>query len=447
MRNTLLIALCLAGVHAMGVPENLLPVKDFQNGLTGWQLKPGPATFATVLDEGRFVQLAPKQANWGLNSSALTIGKEIDFDHAYNATASLKNLGLETGVFAFSVCAYDASGKRLIQMSAHHLSTKSKHHDWQTESLDFGKGTARVLPPTTHTVRLRFSFYDPSGKPSGTVQMRDACVTEQDLGPFPDWPASILADVGDLQVRFESRSFWTLYRIDYKGARLCLDRFGSHYGTVANFAGTGFIGSGHTENEDEKLLELSLNVDGQTCPRPEERYRCETIQLRKRSRLRGLLVSSLVTVADGRIIEDVSLEAEKPEKMNLIYHFMHPWTTQMSDYLAETPDGTRLSGTFVDDEKQKICKPLKWSAVYSRELEKGAVTVVWDVPKDLPWQTRYWDMPGRYRKHYFTTFMGTEVPTKKSFHYQVVTIPFAATAENWQERAADVAAGAEGPAE
>jgi hypothetical protein len=435
----------------MAAPTNLLPVQDFANGLAGWQLKPGPADFATVETDGemagRVVQLAPRNTNWGLNSAPLTVGKEIDLSHAYTAAATIRNAGISQGVFAFSVCAYDAAGKRLVQMAAHHLSAASTAHDWVTKSLEFGKGTARSLPAETHTVRLRFSFYDASGKPSGTVLVRDASVVEKDLGPFPDWPASILADVGDLQVRFESRSFWTLYRIDYEKVRLCLDRFGSHYGTVANFAGTGFIGSGHTENEDEKLLELALAVDGKPCPTPADHYACASVQLRKRSRLRDLLVDSLVTVADNRIVEDVRLRAEKPTKVNLIYHFMHPWTTQMSDYLAELPDGSQVSGTFVDDKKQKICKPLKWSAVYSRELAKGAVTVVWDVPQDLPWETRYWDMPERYRKHYFTTFMGAEVPTDREFHYRVVTIPFAAPADGWREKATAVARAAEPPAE
>jgi hypothetical protein len=451
MRCASFVISLLLGVTLMAAPKNLLPVQDFRNGLTGWQLKPGPADFATVEDKeemaGQVVRLAPHDTNWGLNSAPLTVGQEIDLDHAYTASAALKNVGIEQGVFAFSVCAYDAAGKRLLQMAAHHLSTKSKPHDWLTKTLEFGRGTARALPAETHTVRLRFSFYDASGKPSGTVLVRDASVVEKELGPFPDWPASILADVGDLQVRFESRSFWTLYRIDYEKVRLCLDRFGSHYGTVANFAGTGFIGSGHTENEDEKLLELALTVDGKPCPKPADHYTCASIQLHKRSRLRDLLVDSLVTVADNRIVEDVRLRAEQPTKVNLIYHFMHPWTTQMSDYLAELPDGTQVSGTFVDDKKQKINKPVKWSAVYSQELAKGAVTVVWDVPEDLPWQTRYWDMPGRYRKHYFTTFMGAEVPTGREFRYRVVTLPFAAPAADWQAKAKALAGAAERPTE
>lgn len=447
MSRLLILTSLFAGASLMAEPVNLLPVKDFAAGLTGWQLQPGPADFATVEPGGQIVRLAPQAANFGLDSAPLTVGTELDPAKAYVASAQLRNEGLTQGIFAFSICAYDAAGKRLAQMAAYNLNTKTPAHDWVTKSLTFGKGTPRLLPEGTATVRLRFSFYDPAGTPAGTVLVRDACVTEQDLGPFPEWPASILADVGDLQVRFERRSFWTLYRIDYTGTRLCLDNFGSHYGTVANFAGTGFIGSGHTENEEEKLLELNLTVDDKPCPTPADSYTCQRIELRKRSHLRALEVDTVVTVADNRIVEEVHLRTKEKADFNLIYHFMHPWTTEMSDYLAELPDGTKVNGAFDGDSKQKISQPVKWSAVYSQMLGKGAVTIVWDIPADLPWQTRYWDVPTRYRKHYLTTFMNAEVPVDRDLRYRVVTIPFAATAEEWQAKVATLVAASPPPTE
>jgi hypothetical protein len=393
------------------------------------------------------VRLAPQATNFGLDSAPLVLGAELDPEKMYVASASLKSEGLTHGIFAFSVCAYDEKGSRLVQMAAHNLSVTSQPHDWVTKSLTFGKGTPRVLPEGTHTVRLRFSFHDRDGKPAGTVLVRDAAVVEQDPGPFPNWPASILADVGSLQVRFERRSFWSLYRIDHEGVRLGKDSFGSHYGTVANFAGLGFVGTGHTENEDEQVIDLDFRVDGQRQPTPAEAYTCGKIELRKRSRLRTLDVQSYILVADGRIVEEAILSAREDTPCSLIYHFMHPWVHDMSDYLAELPDGSRVDGEFVGDKAQKISQPTRWSAVYSRTLGRGAVTVVWDVPEDLPWQTRYWDVPDVYRKHYFTTFINAEVPTGREFRYRVVTIPFAADAADWQKIAADVAAANPRPAE
>lgn len=446
-RSSLVFACLLAGLPVLAEPENLLPVKDFRDGLTGWRLQPGPAEFATVEEDGQVVRLAPRAANFGLDSAPLTLGAELDPGKTYIASAMLKNEGLTHGVFAFSVCAYDAKGNRLSQMAAHNLSVNSPTHDWQAKSLTFGKATPRVLPEGTHTVRLRFSFHDRDGKPGGTVLVRDAAAAEQDPGPFPDWPASILADVGRLQVRFERRSFWSLYRIDHEGVRLGKDSFGSHYGTVANFAGLGFVGTGHTENEDEQVIDLELRVDGQRQPVPAESYACGRIELRKRSRLRTLDVVSSILVADGRIVEEARLSAREETRCSLIYHFMHPWVHDMSDFLAELPDGNRVEGAFVGDKAQKVSRPTRWSAVYSRTLGRGAVTVVWDVPDDLPWQTRYWDVPEVYRKHYFTTFVNAEVPTGREFRYRVVTIPFAADAESWQQTAAAVAAANPRPAQ
>jgi hypothetical protein len=252
-------------------------------------------------------------------------------------------------------------------------------------------------------------------------------------------PPEIMAELGDIEIRFESRSFWTLYRIDYKGTRLCLDRFGSHYGSVANFPGVGFIGSGHTENEDEQVLDLKLFVDGKLVKKPEPTVGCREIRLVKTSRIRDLVLSTEIDVREGRIVEDVRLKADKPTPVNLIYHFMHPWTPSATEYSAELLDGTLIEGVFNGDRSQKIDKPTRWSAVYDGPSGKGAVTRVVDAPTDDDWRTRYWDVPDRYRKHYLVTFLNKTVPADREFHYQVVTIPFEASQEQWKAEAARLA--------
>ena len=254
------------------------------------------------------------------------------------------------------------------------------------------------------------------------------------------WPREITARVGDLEVRFESRSFWTLYRIDYQGTRLCHDRWGSHYGSVASFPGVGFIGSGHTENgETEEIVDLKLFVDGQPVARPESTQRCRRIRLRKRSRIRDLVLNTQIDVEGDRIVEEVRLEAERPTPVNLIYHFMHPWTHTATQYCAELLDGKRVEGLFKGDRSQKIDQATRWSAVYDRPSGKGAVTCVLAAPPDDDWRTRYWDVPNVYRKHYLATFLGKTVPPGREFHYRVVTVPFEAPAERWTEEAARVA--------
>lgn len=253
------------------------------------------------------------------------------------------------------------------------------------------------------------------------------------------WPKEIVAEVGDLGIRFESRSFWTLYRIDYKGTRLCLDRFGSHYGSVANFPGVGFIGSGHTENEDEQVLDVRLGVDGKPVEQPAAMVRCDSIRLRKQSRIRTLVLDTDIHVGDNRIIEDVRLRADEAAPVSRIYHFMHPWTNTATEYCAELLDGSRIEGAFNGDKKMKVDKPTRWSAIYDGPSGKGAVTYVLVAPEDGSWRTWYWDISDRYRKHYFATFINQTVPAGKESHYRIATVPFEAAADQWKAEAARIA--------
>lgn len=256
--------------------------------------------------------------------------------------------------------------------------------------------------------------------------------------PNNNWPKEILADIGDLQIRLESRSFWTIYRVEYKSARLGLDIYGSHYGHVAKYPKTGFIGSGHTENEDEQIKSLKLYVNGRAVSKPSTDYKCSSIKLVKQSKIRNLLLDSEISVANGKIIEDVKITAEKPERLDFMYLFMHPWATSFSDF-AVLDKGHEMSGKFTDSKKFMVDKPVKCITLFNRKLNKGIITCITAVPDDIKWSNRYWDYPKRYRKHYFKAFINTTVKPGKTYHFRAVTIPFEATAETWLKTARELA--------
>jgi hypothetical protein len=218
-----------------------------------------------------------------------------------------------------------------------------------------------------------------------------------------------------------------------------LDRWGSHYGSVVNFPGVGFIGSGHTEHEDEQVLELQLVVDGQLVERPKSIVQCGQLNLKKKSRIRDFVLHTEIEIRDNRIVEDVRMVAEKPTPVNLIYHFMHPWALSVTEYLAELPDATRVEGRFQGDGGQKVDQTVRWSAIYDGPSGKGAVTYILDTPADDTARTRYWDVSGGYRKHYLATFLSSTVPANEEFHYRVVTVPFEADQQHWKDEAARVA--------
>ncbi|NOY80832.1 MAG: hypothetical protein GXP31_07480 [Kiritimatiellaeota bacterium] len=430
---------------ASSAPRELIVNGRFENGLDGWGFQPGNSAMVSLNKApgipGQAVHFRPRGAPLGLNSTPLTFGRELRRKRCYRLEARLRFGGLKQGIAALSVCLYDETGKRIRQYSIASWSTRSKPHDWIVRSAVIGPGTPFPFDLKAATLRVRLSFYDRDGKCEGDIHLADVSLKEATRGRFADWPASILVDCGDIQTRFEARSFWTLYRLDYKGTRLCKDQFGSHYGSVASFPGTGFVGSGHSEHgETESVDELTLRVDGRPLDPPPARVSGSRIELHKRSHLRVLDLDTTVTILPDRIVEQVGVKAEKPQKLNLFYHFMHPWVTDMDRFIAVKADGSELEGAFVGDKQMKVGVPVRWSAVYSGELEMGAVTVVLDAPRDTKWLVWYWDVPGRYRKHYFVTFRNETVPTGRTFSYRIATIPFAAAPETWKETAKRVAA-------
>jgi hypothetical protein len=434
----------LATATVAWAAEPLIINGDFEQGLEGWKLVPGEPAMVSVGSvagaQGSAVRLRAQGATLGLDSELLILGQQLDPTKAYEVSARLKFGGLESGIAAFSICVLDAAGKRLVQYAVQSWRTDSAPHDWVQRATRFGPGTDKAYPAGAHAIHLRLSFHEPSGKCTGEAWMDEVRISAQEPGKFAGWPASILVRSQDLEVRFESRSFWTLYRIDYQGTRVCMDVFGSHYGSVASVKGTGLIGSGHTENgETEQVDDLALEVNGVREVLPKDSYTADRVALRKRSRIRDLVLDTTITVKDNRIDEEVVLAAEKPVALNLLYHFMHPWVPAMSHFLAERLDGQRVEGRFVDDKSMKVSAPVRWSAVFSETLGKGAVTAVLEVPAELPWEVRYWDMPERYRKHYFVVFSNATVEPGRTWRYRVVTQPFAAAPEAWQRLAADLA--------
>lgn len=263
-----------------------------------------------------------------------------------------------------------------------------------------------------------------------------AAVSAAGGGVDSGFPRSVTVECGDLSVRFESRSFWTLYRVDYRGRRLGLDRFGSHYGNVFHFPGIGFIGSGHTENENEELLELSLFLDGKAVTNPEPEMRASQVKLVRKSRIRGLVVDSVIEIDGRRITEHTSVEAQKETKLSYAYFSMYPWSTEFTDYAVLDPGG--VQGEFTDSRNFLVRSAAKRVALYSRPLGCGVLTEIRSEENVAPRQEDYWDYPDRYRKHYSRVLIGRTLKPGERAEMTLRVTPFEAAADKWKEVAAAI---------
>lgn len=430
-------AALLGSVSALEIPNG-----DFADGLKCWEKQPADSTAALedTSGLGKVLALGAANANSGVTSAGIALTPE-EAAGSLTLTLDLKAEVLSSGVFGISIYPVDKAGKRLGQISLLTRSPKNPATDWQSLKLPFGNRTAKPLPEGTAALQIRFSFYEKTGKVTGKVWLRklalNSAAAVKSAVPKIDaaWPRSIVAKVGDLGIRLESRSFWTLYRIEYLGKRIGEDVYGSHYGHVFNFKGVGFIGSGHVENEEEQMLELKLEIDGVPVTEVRADYPAvKSLTLTRRAKVRTLEVSSVLKIADNRIDEAVEVTALADTELNYGYICMYPWVTGFSDY-AVLDDKSDIRGKFTDSKKFLIDRPVTKVAIYNAALGIGVETTVMEAVNAEPRAERYWDVPGRYRKHYGAVALNRMLKAGEKLRYRTVTTPFQAGAEDWIDTA------------
>ncbi len=430
-------AFLFGAVQALEIPNG-----DFADGLNRWEKQPAGSTVALEdVAGGKVLALGTENANAGVISAGIALTPE-EAAGSFTLALDLKADALSSGVFGISIYPVDKAGKRLGQISLLNRSDKDKAVDWKNLKLPFGASTAKPLPDGTAALQVRFSFYEKTGKVTGKVWIRNLVLSAasgaaKDAAPKIDaaWPRSINAKVGDLGIRLESRSFWTLYRIEYLGKRIGEDVYGSHYGHVFNFKGVGFIGSGHVENEEEEMLELKLEIDGAPVAGVRADYpAAKSLTLTRRAKVRTLEVASVLKIADNKIDEAVEVTALADTELNYGYICMYPWVTGFSDY-AVLDDNSDIRGKFTDSKKFLIDRPVTRVAIYNAGLGIGVETTVMEAVNAEPRSERYWDVPERYRKHYGVVALNRTLKAGEKLRYRTVTTPFQAGPDNWIDTA------------
>lgn len=247
--------------------------------------------------------------------------------------------------------------------------------------------------------------------------------------PGRNWPKSLTVDFGELVVRLESRSCWTLYGIEFQGKKLGVEQYGNHYGNVFKFKNYGFVGSGHVENEAEKLLELELVIDGIRVETPPANIPARTLKLTRKSMVRGIEVDSIIEIDGRRIVEQAAITVRREEKLEYAYFCMYPWSTDFSDYAVL--DSTGETGQFTDSKKFMVGRDAPAVAIYSRSLERGVLTEINFKENLQPNREDYWDIPGRYRKHYSRVLINRQLEAGECAVLKLTLTPFAAPADGW----------------
>lgn len=258
----------------------------------------------------------------------------------------------------------------------------------------------------------------------------------------PELPI-ITAQSGDLTLLLRQASQWTPGRIDFRGKPMTTER--SAYGTVFNLTGTGFIGTGHLENEPEPLQSLAFFLDGREIPEPSEKLSGDHFQLKRVSNIRGCQLTCLVELKDNRLIETSTIQTTSAVPLHLVYHFMHAWRPTVSGFLAgrdsepEPTHGGELNDAPATARQFVINQRVDWIAVYEPESGQFAVSRLLSAPEEGGHLSMIWNVPGSYRKYYLKCFDKDTVPANFSGTWRMVTAFGAASPEQWQSKARTLA--------
>jgi hypothetical protein len=254
--------------------------------------------------------------------------------------------------------------------------------------------------------------------------------------------------VGNVEVRFDRRKAWSLNRIDFKGVRLGIDASGAHYGTVFNFPGVGFIGSGHTENETEAVARVQFLADGQAVSvEKDAEFVAAEFRMVRASRVRDFALENMIEVKDDRVREQVTVRTDKDVPLSLVYHFMHPWTVTATEFLAGGAGKPEVGGVFADTKGFHVKQDLDWVAEYDAPSGKGLVSRLLRKPETGGATMLLWDVPNTYRKFYLRCFTGQTVPAGFAGTYEMITGFFEADPATWKDAARQLAAALGGEVE
>lgn len=248
-------------------------------------------------------------------------------------------------------------------------------------------------------------------------------------------PASLLAECGEMAVRWDGEKLWTPSRIDYRGTRLGIED--SAYGTVFNLDGVGFIGSAHRDIETETIHAVQFFLDGQRLDGNQTHVHGKTFRCERRSQVRELELDSVIEIEGSQLRETARIQARSAVKFEVIYHFMHAWTPEVTHYYYGRDRKILSGGTFsdlkVDDRVFYFEKEPDWVAVFDAKSGKAAVSRVLEKPKTGGVAMQLWNVQGVYRKFYLMSFMNEVMPKGFDGIYRMTTEFFTTTPETLQD--------------
>jgi len=265
-----------------------------------------------------------------------------------------------------------------------------------------------------------------------------ACLAQPDLMNSSE----VTLHSGDLSLRFVPSRAWTFDELRYVGN--LLNNPTSLSGLVLNFGGPLFLGSGHHEAGEEKVLSLQLVVDGKEIDQVQllkgGEFNGKSIELIKTSNLVSANVEptsitplkSVIRLNDGVLECEQFLTPDHDTAIPRLYAFMFSWTTDTTEWMAKTAAGELREGGFT--KPAELMADVQWTSIYNPKFKTAAVTIF---DKDS-WMGAgvhhyYWNAK-RYHKEYYQPVKDVILKKGTTYHWGVKVLFTTAEQDQWKQK-------------
>ena len=244
---------------------------------------------------------------------------------------------------------------------------------------------------------------------------------------------------GKYAVDISGKLHYCIYKINYDGVDIGNNN--GFYGTILCPASGKFIGAGHNEGGNEKVLSIKLVVDGvEKTPGLDMVYSGDNIVFEDVSMLDNLKVFKTITITPSGIRIDKNFEVMEEQKIYSLYIFQYCFSENTREWMIGRPDGTGADGIFKSDDGWHLRseKELLWFALYHSDSQKGILGYFISY---FPKQGQYmlWDKKV-YHKFYFWAALPPVIPKgEKSRKYSMFLRGINAGPEVWKADAQRIA--------
>ena len=251
-------------------------------------------------------------------------------------------------------------------------------------------------------------------------------------------PAEFKVASGSIEVRLTKNSLWNIAGIWYNGKEVCRAS-GAISGTTLNFNRKGWCGSGHRVSGVSEIIEsISFKVDGKEWAPVDGTVKVEKFEMVKRAKLYSAILEYRLCITGNNIIEYNHVELTETVDNATIYHAMHPWVKQFSDFIYKGRKGESENGKFSNEKRSsEFKKRPDYFAAFAPAFQCGWVTVITQ-PANFGTADAF-DMTNRItdRKLYYVPVRGGKIRKNwKTFSIVATALYPAADAAQFLERTA-----------